>query len=502
MRNNVLLLTNEAFLINNIKEYIDNENCYVNQVRIDSLMLDVYKLDAKILIIDLDGREASIISMVDSICFNDFLPIIYIYSNEISKLTKTMVGENILIEKSNLKYSLRSFIKSCLNFKAKYDLLNESYEAIDSVNSKTDDILRNCDSQDFIKYNKSMLELLEYVFATNRYLSNKPKFIITYIKNKNNILADIYYFTECGDLKKEVPLELSLDFLVVFDRLVENEFYYNSEEQELWDVDDYKLFFPKVVSNITGEINNFTGYVTSNIVVLAVNYNRKVTNFDAEVIKSLCINYNMMNNIYNQINTVQDSFIYTINALARAAEVNDDHTGFHIRRVNEFSRIIAEVLGAPKTFIKDIYYSAQMHDVGKIHISNDILCKPGKLTNEEFNMMKCHTTYGSMIIGNSPQLEMCSEIALNHHEKFDGTGYPNGRIGEKIPMSARIVTIADIYDALRSARPYKNGFTHEETYNIITKGDGRVMPSHFDSVVLDAFIKRNKEFQEIYEKIK
>ena len=152
-------------------------------------------------------------------------------------------------------------------------------------------------------------------------------------------------------------------------------------------------------------------------------------------------------------------------------------------------------------FISKIESAAQMHDVGKIYVDKAILSKPGKLTEEEFEHIKMHTVYGEKIIGSSKRLKMAVEVSRSHHEKYDGTGYPDGKKGQEIPIAARIVFLADIYDALRSDRPYKKGFSHEKAYEIITVGDGRVMPENFDPEVLNAFKKIHLGFNKIYEEL-
>jgi putative two-component system response regulator len=187
--------------------------------------------------------------------------------------------------------------------------------------------------------------------------------------------------------------------------------------------------------------------------------------------------------------------------LTSAAEYRDESTGSHVRRVAHYAWEIATYLGLEKQFLDDIFFAAPMHDVGKIGMPDSILLKAGPLDADEWVLMKRHTEIGYKILrnGKTPSTRMGAEIALTHHERWDGTGYPNKLKGEEIPLAGRIMNICDQYDALRSARPYKPAFDHAKTTEILVRGDGRTQASHFDPAVHAAFFRCAQRFAEIYE---
>ncbi|GMW01233.1 MAG: hypothetical protein AMXMBFR84_23700 [Candidatus Hydrogenedentota bacterium] len=202
---------------------------------------------------------------------------------------------------------------------------------------------------------------------------------------------------------------------------------------------------------------------------------------------------------------------YAISGLTALAETRDPETGRHIIRTQRYVKELADYLARQKKFrrvltkddVELMPRCAPLHDIGKVGVPDHILLKPGKLTDEEFEQMKQHTTHGYEVLKRAeiasgaseriPFLRMACEIALTHHEKWDGTGYPQGLAGEAIPMCGRIMALADVYDALTSLRCYKPPMPHEKAANILKEGRGK----HFDPDVLDAFLALENEFQEI-----
>jgi putative two-component system response regulator len=176
----------------------------------------------------------------------------------------------------------------------------------------------------------------------------------------------------------------------------------------------------------------------------------------------------------------------TILRLSRAAEFRDPETGAHILRMSHYAQLIAGKLGMPQDFQRMLLSAAPMHDVGKLGTPDHILLKPGRLTSEEYEVMKNHTSIGHEILkgSSSPALQMAATIALTHHEKFDGSGYPEGLAEDSIPIEGRIVAVADVFDALTSVRPYKEAWDLPRAIEFLKEGSG----AHFDPCCVSAFL--------------
>lgn len=230
------------------------------------------------------------------------------------------------------------------------------------------------------------------------------------------------------------------------------------------------------------------------------------------ILRDISITKQMERQILESEQLIDTSRQAAIFGLAKLAECRDDETGAHLERIRLYTKILTnELKNQPdmhriitKTFIEDIYRSSILHDIGKVGIPDSILLKPGKLTQSEYSIMKNHCIFGSTTLEEAetgPEsisfLQMAKDIAHYHHERWDGSGYPEGLTGDSIPLSARIVALADVYDALTTARVYKPALDHEKTKQIILQQCG----SQFDPFIVDAFLKKEEEFKKNSGKI-
>jgi len=263
------------------------------------------------------------------------------------------------------------------------------------------------------------------------------------------------------------------------------------------------------------DVDKSTGYLTHTIlsvplldnqentigVFQALNKKKGIfTNVDAELL--LLISNYAASAIENAIlyDKLRDTQTKIINKLASAAEFKDQETSKHTKRVGLYSALLAKEYGLSREDIAKIELAAPMHDAGKIGIADKILLKPDKLSSEEFEIMKTHAKLGHDLLFDveNEYLTTAALIALEHHEKWDGTGYPQGKSGEEISIFGRIVAIADVFDALISIRPYKEAWSFEKAHELLQNNRG----THFDPILIDLFDKNIDKIHTIYQELK
>ena len=321
---------------------------------------------------------------------------------------------------------------------------------------------------------------------------------------KNKVLKQKLYTNEILDFftVKEIPISESSisgyvaktrEILHIPDRETALKMGFNFDSVVLHDV-DYK-----VESTLTVPLITANGELLGVLQLINARANGKIVPFKDEVIKLMKFFASQAavalqnTKLLEEVKKVQ---LYAIYTLSSATEFKDKVTGDHIKRISRVSYIIAKTMGMDKTFCELILYASPMHDIGKVAIPDYILNKPDRLSATEWETMKKHVIYGAQIIGDSdlPLFQMAKKIALYHHERYDGNGYPYGLSGEEIPIEARIVQVADVFDALVSPRPYKIPWSFQDAIDYIRDMKGE----QFDPNVAEAFLEKTDLIARLY----
>jgi len=386
-------------------------------------------------------------------------------------------------------------IRMLLKVKSLNDSLKSAYSKITSLISFGEKVIETFDPLSF-EFMTNVDNIVSQLIRRTSDMPERPhKMVVGYLDGNNEWMWHQYEIT----LKKLVRTALNLNVQHALDLppkgRSEISFYNESDIEK----SKFKPFINRLeAANLL--IWNMTCYLHHDFCLFAVNYGKDVTEYDAAVLNSIVMQSLFLKSLAAQVKETENAFDYVIYSLARASEANDEDTGNHIVRVGEYCSLLAEKLGMPGKLMDTIRLQAMLHDVGKIHIHPDLLRKPGKFTPDEFEEMKKHTVYGAKILGDHVRLTLAKNMTLSHHERWDGSGYPHGLSGERIPLEGRILNITDQYDALRNSRAYKPAFDHKTAYRIISEGDGRTMPHHFDPQVFKVFCDVSSQFEEIYER--
>lgn len=379
--------------------------------------------------------------------------------------------------------------------------VKKAYETMDGITRISDAMLSRF-QLNRLGRTENYLKIIGVILGTEGViLRNKATacFLALLNRQKNTLEGNIIYSTNADLVVDSEKIKISLDSKMAVTKGL-NDVKFSNWVDTMGSIEKYQENFNDNVRQKVGIIRNFVTYRIKGIeegTLIFFNYENDVDQYDADIVRDIAGHFASLYSFSLKQKENERLQFLVMRKLADLAEKRDLETGEHLFRIQNYCRFIADALSKQgkyggiinDTFIKNIYYSSPLHDIGKVGIGDNILLKPGKLTLVEMSVMKTHTLIGAEILEGPAFLKMGRDIAHYHHEKWDGTGYPEGLKGEEIPLSARIMALADVYDALTSKRVYKEAFSQEVAESTISAGIG----SHFDPDISTVFMEHNKK---------
>ena len=423
---------------------------------------------------------------------------ITVLSSKEDRIRSIEAGADDFITKPFDQELVLARVRMLLKMKRLNDRLNHGYLNITRLTSFGEEMLKNFNPRTFRFYD-GISSVVKQVLRQSGDIQDKPLIVIVGTKRLRH--WEWYQFESAFNELYRTKLKFKLqECLSLPEERDSRVAFFNeggSESTELKDL----LRMLESESLLT--VNNGISYLGSDLCVFSLNYGRDVTEYDAAVLKGLVMQSLFQKSLSDQVMETENALEHTVRALVRASEANDeDLGGNHVIRVGAFSALLAEDLGLSSAFVRNIWLQAQMHDVGMVRVSQEILRKKGELTPEDWAQVHKHPVFGAEIIGTHTRFKMARNIALTHHEKWDGSGYPHGLKGERIPVEGRIVSLADTYDSLRSSRRLPEILDHDMVMNLILKGNERTSPDHFDPRILNSFKRTQARFDSIYQQLR